>query len=127
LEIGVNENSDEPKLIELKNFWITKISSGKLHNLLLSNDGVICGFGDNHFGQIGILTKENQIKPTKLNHEKKFIDIASHWNYSISIALSGDNVFYIWGEFYKDFHYQQKQCLNHSMKYSLIISSRTLL
>jgi hypothetical protein len=30
------------------------------------------------------------------------IDIALHWNYNISMALSDDNVFYVWGEFYKE-------------------------
>jgi alpha-tubulin suppressor-like RCC1 family protein len=96
-----DENSNKPKLIELKNVLITKISCGQYHNLLLSNDGIIYGFGYNQFGQIGIVTKENQTKPKKLNHEKKFIDIASHWNYNISMALTNDRVFYVWGEFYK--------------------------
>ncbi len=74
-----NENLNKPKLIELKNVLITKISCGQYHSLLLSNDEIIYGFGNNDFGQIGIVTKENQIKPTKLNNQKKFIDIASHW------------------------------------------------
>jgi serine/threonine protein kinase len=33
-----------------------------------------------------------------LNHEKRFIDIASHWNSNISIAQSLDNKYYIWGD-----------------------------
>jgi serine/threonine protein kinase len=36
--------------------------------------------------------------PIKLNHEKRFIDIASHWNAYISIAQSLDNKYYIWGD-----------------------------
>jgi hypothetical protein len=34
----------------------------------------------------------NKFKPNKLNHEKRFIDIASHWNEDLSIALSLDNI-----------------------------------
>ncbi len=31
-----------------------------------------------------------------MNHEKKFIDIASHWSADISIAQSLDNKYYYW-------------------------------
>jgi fused-like protein len=90
-------NSNTPNFIELENVLITKISCGSTHNLLLSNDGTIYEFGDNDLGKIG-----RKILPTRLNHEKKFIDIASHFNKGISMAKSVDNVFYIWGEFCKE-------------------------
>jgi hypothetical protein len=49
-------------------------------------------------GQIGNETNKNHLMPAKLNHEKKFIDIISHWREDISIALSFDNIYYVWGE-----------------------------
>ncbi len=76
---------------------INKISCGQHHSLLLSNSEVIYAFGYNNFGQSRNGTKEIQIKPAKLNHERKFIDIASHWSRGISIALSSDNIYYVWG------------------------------
>jgi alpha-tubulin suppressor-like RCC1 family protein len=53
-----NENSNKPKLIEMKNVLIKKISCGPYHSLLLSNDGIIYGFGNNERGQIGVETKK---------------------------------------------------------------------
>ncbi len=67
-----------------RNEWLT---CGAVHSLLLSKDGFIYWFGNGMSGR-------NQFKPEKLNHEKRFIDIASHWNEGISIALSFDNVYY---------------------------------
>jgi hypothetical protein len=96
-----NEKSKTPKPIELENILITKISCRKFHSLLLSNEGEIYGFGFNFYGRIGNGIKEIMTKPTKLNNEKKFIDIASHWNFNISMALSDDKIFYVWDEYYK--------------------------
>jgi alpha-tubulin suppressor-like RCC1 family protein len=78
---------------------ITKISFGKFHSLLLSNDRVIYGFGNNEVGQIGNGIKQRKTIPTKLYPEKKFIDIVLHLNYNLSMALSDDNVFYVQCEF----------------------------
>jgi tRNA A-37 threonylcarbamoyl transferase component Bud32 len=97
-----NENLKTPKIIELKNIFIMKISAGNCHSLLLSSDGIIYAFGNNSRGEIGNGTKGFKRKITKLNHEKKFIDIASHHNYDISMALSDENIVYVWGEFYKE-------------------------
>jgi hypothetical protein len=95
---------EKPKLIELENISIKKISCGQRHSLLLSNDGVIYAFGDNKFGQIGNGTKVSQKKPIRLNHSNKFVDIASSSMENISVALSIDNQFFIWGKCGKEVH-----------------------
>jgi hypothetical protein len=38
------------------------------------------------------------LSSTKLIHEKNFVVIASHWDDNISISLSFDNIYYVWGE-----------------------------
>jgi tRNA A-37 threonylcarbamoyl transferase component Bud32 len=98
LGIGNTKNSNTPKQIQMKDIIIDKITCGANHSLILTNNGVIYAFGDNFFGQIGNGIKGDIETPTKLNHEKRFIDIASHWMASISIAQSLDNKYYIWGD-----------------------------
>ncbi len=98
LDIEAIFQSKTPKLIELNDIAIDKISCGQNHSLLLTKGGVIYAFGYNNFGQIGVGNTEKQLNPIKLNHEKKFIDIASHWKENISIALSCDSIYYVWGD-----------------------------
>ncbi len=74
---------NKPKDIELKDLLIVKISWGAIHSLLLSKSGQIYVFD----GNVLIV---NEFKYLKLNHEKEFIDIASHWS-------QFDNVYYVWG------------------------------
>jgi hypothetical protein len=105
LGIGNTVNSNTPKLIDLKAISIKRISCGQNHSLLLSNDGVIYAFGCNFWGQIGNGNKESQLRPVKLNHEKKFIDIAAHSSLDISVSLSIDNMSYVWGECKKEYFY----------------------
>ncbi len=90
-------NLNKPKRIEMNGIIIKKISCGQLHNLLLTNDGVIYVFGYNHLGQLGI-SDRIQSKPMKLNHKNKFIDIASHSDDDISVSLSDEGIYYVWGE-----------------------------
>jgi alpha-tubulin suppressor-like RCC1 family protein len=92
-----------PKLIKVKsesnpNVFITKISCGSTHSLLLSRDRDIYAFGHNNCGQIGNNCFTNQLIPHKLYSSVKFIDITSHFRYQISIAISVENTFYVWGK-----------------------------
>jgi alpha-tubulin suppressor-like RCC1 family protein len=93
----------KPKLIKVKsesnpNVFITKISCGSTHSLLLSRDGDIYAFGENNYGQIGNNCFTNQLTPHKLYSSAKFIDITSHFQFHISIAISVENTFYVWGK-----------------------------
>ena len=76
---------------------IEKISCGLIHNLLLSREGDIYVFGDNSDGQLGTGDKETQITPKKMNIKEKFTDISAHSLYNISVALSVNDLYYIWG------------------------------
>jgi hypothetical protein len=99
-QLGVDiGSSSEPTIIELNDLKIKKISCGKCHSLLLSCDGDIYAFGWNGCGEVGNGTQEEQGLPIKLELNKKFIDIASHTYYHISISQSIDGIYYVWGEF----------------------------
>jgi hypothetical protein len=99
-QLGVNvRHSSEPIIIELNDLKIKKISCGPYHSLLLSCDGDIYAFGDNDFGEVGNGTEIKQRFPIKLELNKKFIDIASHPYYRISMSQSIDGIYYVWGEF----------------------------
>jgi alpha-tubulin suppressor-like RCC1 family protein len=66
--------------------------------LLLTNNGVIYAFGDNYWGQLGFRNDDIKSKPVKLIHRNKFIDIASHFDDDISVSLSDEGNYYVWGD-----------------------------
>jgi len=87
-----------PKLIKI-NEIVEKISCGSEHSLLLSRNQDIYVFGSNELGQLGDETIKKLRKiPSKLYDRNKFIDIASHFRYDISMALSKQGVIFIWGK-----------------------------
>jgi hypothetical protein len=98
-QLGVNvKHSSEPIIIELNDSKIKKISCGLYHSLLLSCDGDIYALGWNRWGEVGNGTRIKQRFPIKLELNNKFIDIASHSDYRISMSKSIDGIYYVWGE-----------------------------
>jgi hypothetical protein len=95
--LGITDVSNLPKLIELNNDVIQKISCGLKHSLLLSSVVFIYSFGDNSYGQLGSNNQENKSKPVKLIHKNRFIDITSHFDENISFELSVEGIYYFWG------------------------------
>jgi hypothetical protein len=99
-QLGVDVGySSEPIIIELNDLKIQKISCGLFYSLLLSCDGDIYAFGLNYCGEVGNGTQKEQRFPIKLELNNKFIDIASHPYYSISMSQSIDGIYYVWGRF----------------------------
>jgi hypothetical protein len=105
LGIGNTVDSNKPKIIDLNAIIIERISCGQWHSLLLSNDGFIYAFGFNLWGQIGNGYKGSQLRPVKLSHEMKFIDIAAHSSLNISVLLSVENICYVWGKCKTEYFY----------------------
>jgi hypothetical protein len=97
LGIGSYEHSNKPKYIKMNDVCIKKISCGRNHSLLLTSDGVVYTFGDKSWGQIENKSKY-QLKPIKLNHENRFIDVASQYSENISVLHSVDGFYYVWGK-----------------------------
>jgi alpha-tubulin suppressor-like RCC1 family protein len=103
LGTGNKVHSNEPKFVAVIdenkcNVFIEKISCGSSHSLLLSSDGFIYAFGRNQSGELGNQKEENELSPHRIKIETKFIDISSHWNNYISIALSQNGIYFIWGK-----------------------------
>jgi alpha-tubulin suppressor-like RCC1 family protein len=103
LGIGNTVNSNEQKFVAVIdenkcNVFIEKISCGSEHSLLLSSDGNIYAFGSNESGQLGNQKEENELSPHRIKIETKFIDISSHWDKLISIALSQNGIYFNWGQ-----------------------------
>jgi hypothetical protein len=93
-QLGLNNNDEDvnkPSIISLSNKTpIEKISCGYGHSLLLSQNGDIIWFGFN-----GI---ETQTTPKRLTiNSSKFVDIASHYEHNICVALTEDWVC-VWGK-----------------------------
>ncbi len=103
LGIGNTVDSYEPKFVaaidENKcNVSIKKIICGSRHSVLLSSDGNIYAFGRNRDGELENQKEKNELSPQRIKTETKFIDVSSHWDNYISIALSQDGIYYIWGK-----------------------------
>jgi tRNA A-37 threonylcarbamoyl transferase component Bud32 len=98
LGIGNKDKSLTPKLIEISDVLIVKISCGQTHSTLLTNDGVIYVFGSNDFRDYWNKNNKMNLSPTKLNQEMRFIDIASHHKLYFSACLSYDGVYYVFDD-----------------------------
>jgi hypothetical protein len=59
----------------------------------------IYAFGWKRWGKFGNQTQEEQRFPIKQELNNKFIDIASHYYYPISMSQSIDGIYYVWGNF----------------------------
>ena len=101
-QLGVNDiNHSEiykPFMIEdLNDITIEKISCGAGHVLVLSNDAIVYGWGDNSGGQVGcgIELGNNISVITQLKTLKKIKTI--HCSFFSSFALTDNGMVYSWG------------------------------
>jgi hypothetical protein len=99
-KLGIESNRSfdnrRPNRVSIEDHLIAKISCGHSHSLLLTKNEEIYAFGDNKCGQLGIGSYEIQSIPMKLDM-KNIEDISSHGKYSLSIALTKDQTYYVWG------------------------------
>ena len=88
----------KPELIS--GFEVTEIKKGVCgsnHSLLLTSEGLVYAFGENTGGQVGNGDTEHQSVPYNIEPDVRFKDIIAHKENDISIAVSIDEKFYIWG------------------------------
>jgi hypothetical protein len=101
-QLGIGEESgyqDEPKLIErTNNLCIDKISCGYKHSILLTTDGDIYLCGSNSYSELGFEKIGQTNKILKLKSRYKFDDISSYAYRSLSMGLTIDGIYLIWGK-----------------------------
>ena len=88
----------KPILIQdLNDIIIEQIYCGSAHTLVLSNDGMVYGWGDNRYGQIGCGIELGECIPviTQLKTLKKINLI--HCSFYSSFALTDNGMVYSWG------------------------------
>ncbi|XP_054165961.1 RCC1 and BTB domain-containing protein 2-like [Oppia nitens] len=87
-----------PELIPgFEDIVIQKACCGPNHTILLSSKGDVYTFGLNDFGQIGDGTYESRDTPFKIEMNCKFKDIVAHFDNNLTIALSDDDIPYVFG------------------------------
>jgi hypothetical protein len=86
---------------------IVKICCGAYHTLLLSKEEDIFILGDTfaYIPQSG----PQRFGLVKVEHSKKFKDIATHSRFTDSFAVSVDNIYYMWGNCGDEIIYKPKE------------------
>ncbi|CAG2117303.1 unnamed protein product, partial [Medioppia subpectinata] len=76
---------------------IVKAVCGPNHTLLLSGSGQAYAIGGNNWGQIGNGTQRHQSSPAPIAPNVRFKDLITHYDHTLSIGLSIDGQYYVWG------------------------------
>ena len=85
-------SSFEPRLILSLNYVkIIQVCCGERHSLVLTEEGVVYGWGDNTYGQTGVGQRSDKFiaSPKQWNNERKVIKICCLSNKSFSITECG--------------------------------------
>ncbi|CAB3379995.1 Hypothetical predicted protein [Cloeon dipterum] len=97
-EDDVEKQNIPRKVPGLEGITITRIVCGLNHALALSNDGKVYSWGWNGSGQLGNGTDENSHEPTLIfGIGGRIRDVASNYNYSVSVAITEADDVIIWG------------------------------
>lgn len=90
---------DKPKVIEsLKTYTFMQASCGKAHTLLLSDEGILFGFGDNKSAQLGQGHQKAVVtKPVQIIHPGNKKIIKSACGAEFSMFIDENNLLYSFG------------------------------
>ena len=93
----LNNDIHKPNIININNKIMNEISCGSQHTIMLTTDGMVYGWGDNSYGQIGC-GKEWGEKIIVITELKTLMKIkAIHCSYLKSFALTDNGMVYSWG------------------------------
>ena len=94
----INADFNKPALIKgFNNQIITQISCGSLHALVLISDGIVYGWGDNYYGEIGC-GKELGEKISVISQIKSLPKVKLIYSsFCSSFALTNNGMVYSWG------------------------------
>ncbi|XP_076290802.1 RCC1 and BTB domain-containing protein 1-like isoform X1 [Lasioglossum baleicum] len=84
----------------LSGIVIEKVVCGCNHTLALSDKGTLYSWGDNTFGQLGVIldNKKNSSTPIALPRLLKVLDMGASNCANISVAMGMDHQIFIWGK-----------------------------
>ncbi|GAB6032349.1 RCC1 and BTB domain-containing protein 2 [Chamberlinius hualienensis] len=100
LGTGSNQTQTIPtNVVNLTGIVIVKVVCGYAHTLALSDEGMLYGWGDNSYGQLGNGRRDNRAIPQRVAANiERVVDIAAfHYNY-LSAALTQLCQVYVWGQ-----------------------------
>jgi hypothetical protein len=85
----------------LNNEFVTDISCGRFHSLVLTNCGEVYAWGHNYWGQIGNGCNDNQLKPIKVKgfNNERVVMISCGEFYSMALTECGHVYSWGWNEF----------------------------
>ncbi|CAB3377164.1 Hypothetical predicted protein [Cloeon dipterum] len=96
----VKEQNIPRKVPGLEGITIKRIVCGYSHALALTNDGKVYSWGWNGSGQLGNGTKQRSHEPTLIiGNFGRIRDVAAHYNYTISAAVTEADEVFAWGRF----------------------------
>ena len=95
LGIGSREDRLTPTRVSTKEKFVA-IAAGGYHSLALTASGEVYTWGRNHVGQLGIgNTNNDQLIPTKVRSDKRFVAIAAGGWHSMALTAFGE--LWTWG------------------------------
>src|SRR5205085_22511 len=86
LNIDLAINIDVPTLIKSLSDIIIQVSAGSYHSLILTNNGHVYSFGNNHDGELGLGSEYNKNRPTLINNLNNIIQISAGYDYSLTLT-----------------------------------------
>ena len=93
----LNDDIHKPNIININYKIINQISCGSQHSLMLTFNGMVYGWGNNYYGQIGC-GKESGERISVITQLKTLTKIkAIHCSFSDSFALTDNGIVYSWG------------------------------
>ncbi|CAB3388394.1 Hypothetical predicted protein [Cloeon dipterum] len=96
----LEERNIPRKVPGLEGIAIRRIVCGKYHALALSNDGKVYSWGWNRDVQHGTGTFKDTHRPTLISGNcDRILDVAAHFESSVSAAVTEGNEVYLWGWF----------------------------
>ena len=98
-----------------KTMEFSKAVCGANYTLLLTKNGDVYGFGENCSGQIGNGTFNDQLIPVNVSKGIKFKDVVANKVNNLSVGVSMDNKYYIWGLVHNEMCLTPKQVMDSSI------------
>ena len=94
--------SHTPTTVRGIDFSVKKVVCGPHHTILLTTDGQVFAFGQNDCGQVGNGSTDHQFTPVLLNTRIKIKDIICYYGNNLSLAITEDDRYYVWGLAYNE-------------------------